>query len=487
MARSTFSAVAILAFATTAHAQASPNGQTIVVRWNAAFLQAVRDSSLGPTMVARALAVAHTCIYDAWAAYDERAVGTAFNPPQRPPVRERSFANRQKAISFAAYRAAVDLFPWDEAKLFDPLMAVLGYDANDTAANSDTPAGIGNAACAAVLKFRHNDGANQLGMLTGGVPYGDYTHYVSPNSATMLPVQLNNIVDPYAWTPLTYFNGTATVTPSFVGAQFYIVTPFALTTPGQFLSLVSPYGPAGHNSPEFVTQAQELVDISRQLTDRQKMIAEYWANGPRSELPPGHWDLFAQYVSARDNNTVDEDVKLFFALTNAIFDAGIAAWDAKRVYNSVRPITAVPYLFHGQTIHCWGGPGAGTVAMDGANWLPYQPLTFPTPPFPEFVSGHSAFSAAGATILALATGKEDFGASVTFPAGSSTIEPGITPAQAVTLYWKTFHDAADEAGISRRYGGIHFRAGDLAGRALGDAVGRAAWAKAQQYIEGGAR
>jgi len=426
-------------------------------------------------------------MYDAWAAYDERAVGTAFNPPQRAAVRERSVANKQEAISYAAYRAAIDLFPWDKAKVFDPLMAVLGYDPNDTSTNIATPAGIGNSACAAVLAFRHNDGSNQLGTLTGGTPYGDYTGFVSPNLATTLPVQLNHIVDPDAWTPLTYFNGAATVTPSFVGAQFYLVAPFALTSPSQFLTLVSAYGPARHDSPEFLAQAQELIDMSAHLTDRQKMIAEYWANGPRSELPPGHWDLFAQLVSARDNNTVDQDVKLFFALTNAIFDAGIAAWDAKRVYNSVRPITAAPYLFHGQTIHCWGGPGAGTSAMDGANWLPYQPSTFPTPPFPEFVSGHSAFSAAGATILALATGKEDFGASVTFPAGSSVIEPGVTPANSVTLFWNTFHDAADEAGISRRYGWIHFRGADFAGRALGDAVARQAWDKALEYISGARR
>src|SRR5215467_3562395 len=162
---------------------------------------------------------------------------------------------------------------------------------------------------------------------------------------------------------------------------------------------------------------------------------------------------------------------MFFALTNAIFDAGIASWDVKRILDSVRPVTAIPYLFQGTKIRSWGGPGRGTIWMEGSQWIPYQPTTFPTPPFPEYISGHSTFSAAGATILALWTGSERFGDSVTFAPGSSSTEPGITPTQAVTLHWRTFHDAADQAGISRRYGGIHFTRGDLVGRAVGDLVG----------------
>jgi hypothetical protein len=104
---------------------------------------------------------------------------------------------------------------------------------------------------------------------------------------------------------------------------------------------------------------------------------------------------------------------MFFALTNAIFDAGIAGWDAKR--DSVRPVTAIPFLFHGQPVNYWGGPGKGTVYADGANWIPCQPSTIPSPAFPEFFSGHSTFSAAGATILTLWTGSTYFGDSVRRP------------------------------------------------------------------------
>ena len=145
-----------------------------------------------------------------------------------------------------------------------------------------------------------------------------------------------------------------------MGAQWYQVIPFALRSGDEFRDVLARFGPATYGTSAFRKQADEMVAKSANLTDRRKMIAEYFADGPHSELPPGHWDLFAQFVSARDHHGLDEDVKLFFALTNAIFDAGIVAWDAKRAFDSVRPATAVPYLFQGQRIQAWGGPGKGT-------------------------------------------------------------------------------------------------------------------------------
>jgi hypothetical protein len=422
-------------------------------------------------------------MYDAWAAYDAKAIGTQLGGTLRRPASERSPANKQQAISYGAYRALVDLFAFDKP-LFDAQMARLGYDPNDNSTNITTPTGIGNVACGAVLNFRHHDGSNQLGDLHPGA-YSDYTGYVPVNSPTTVPVDPMTVSDPNHWQPLQYFDAHGNfVTQKFVGAQWFKVVPFAMTSPDQFLSFTERFGPALYGSQQCQQQAEELVDFSANLTDRHKMIAEYWANGPHTELPPGHWDLFAQYVSARDNHSLDDDVKMFFALTNAIFDAGIASWDVKRILDSVRPVTAIPYLFQGKQIRAWGGPGKGTIWMDGSQWIPYQPSTFPTPPFPEYISGHSTFSAAGATILFLWTGSDKFGDSVTFAPGSSVIEPGITPKNQVTLKWKTFTDAADEAGISRRYGGIHFKAGDLVGRAVGDLVGLQAWARAQFYFNG---
>jgi hypothetical protein len=482
--RTLLTALTLLATASVqVMAQSSP---TIVVQWNNAALQGVRDSKLGPPMVARALAIVHTCIFDAWTAYDNKAIGTQLGGSLRRPKSERTAVNQNKAISFAAYRAAVDLFPLDKTSVFDPLMAALGYDPTDQSTDVKTPSGIGNVACNAVLTFRHDDGSNQLGNLTAsGVPYADYTHYVSVNPPSTVPVNPATVNDVNRWQPLQYMDGSGKfVTQSFVGAQWSQVIPFSMTSPDEFRSFIAAFGPARFGSARFLHQAHDLITLSANLTDRQKMIAEYWANGPHTELPPGHWDLFAQFVSNRDKHNVDQDVKMFFAMTNVIFDAGIAAWDAKRAFDSVRPATAIPFLFQGQQIKAWGGPYRGTVIEDGSQWIPYQPSTFPTPPFPEYISGHSAFSAAGAEVLRRFTHSDHFGASVTFPAGSSMIEPGATPTQDVTLYWDTFSDAANEAGLSRRYGGIHFETGDLVGRATGRLVAAQAWKKAKTYIHG---
>lgn len=477
-----------IAFLATTPTVAYPQDETpsVVIQWNNAALQGVRDSKIGPPMVARALAIVHTCIYDAWAAYDPRALGTQLGGELRQPRNQRTFFNKNKAISFAAYRAAVDLFPGDKTGVFDPLMRSLGYDPADTSLNTKTPSGVGNVACSAILNFRHNDGSNQLGNLTpGGVPYADYTGYVPVNHSSTVPVIPATVVDVNHWQPLQYVDASGVfVTPSFVGPHWNKVIPFALTSGDQFRSKIAESGPALFGSETFIRQAQDLITISANLTDEQKMIAEYWADGPRSETPPGHWDLFAQFVSTRDEYGLDKDVKMFFAMTNAMLDASIVAWDAKRAFDSVRPATAICFLFHGQQIQAWGGPFRGTVTMDAVYWIPYQPSTFPTPPFPEYISGHSTFSAAGAEILKLFTGSNAFGGSVTFEAGSSKTEPGFTPAEPVTLSWDTFKDAADEAGISRRYGGIHFEEGDLVGRKMGKLVADQVWSKAKKLWNG---
>jgi len=473
--------VALLCLYRSASA-AAPALPNVVIQWNSAALQGVRDSKLGAPMVARALAVVHTCMYDAWSAYDQRAIGTQLKAILRRPLPERTLANKEQAVSYAAYRALVDLLPIDNDSVYIPLMKKLGYDRNDDSTDIETPTGIGNVACAAVLEFRHHDKANQLGDLAQG-SYSDWTSYSPVNKPSAVPVRISGL-DPNHWQPLTYVNSTGDfVTQRFIGAQWCFVTPFAMSSGDEFRWLVRLIGPATNGSKEYQDQAEELVQISAGLSDRQKMIAEYWSDGPNSEQPPGHWALFAQFVTARDHHTLDDDVKMFFTLTNAMFDAGIAAWDAKRAYDSVRPVTAIPLLYKGKTIRAWGGPGKGTVEMDGSRWIPYQPATFPTPPFPDYVSGHSTYSAAAARILTLWTGSDWFGESVTLPAGSSKIEPGVTPMHSVVLHWDTFSQAADQVGMSRRYGGIHFRAADLMGRLLGRLVAFEAWVKAEAYFD----
>jgi hypothetical protein len=82
-------------------------------------------------VVARALAIVHTCMYDAWAAYDDRAVGTQLGNALRRPMSERTLANKEQAISYAAYRALVDVLPVDIDSVCTPLMKQLGYDPSD--------------------------------------------------------------------------------------------------------------------------------------------------------------------------------------------------------------------------------------------------------------------------------------------------------------------------------------------------------------------
>jgi hypothetical protein len=452
-------------------AGAEPNA---ALQWNETALAAVSAGTLGPPMVARALAVVHTAMYDAWAAYDDVAVGTRLGGALRRPPAERTLENRIEAVSYAAYRALADLYPAQVA-LFDARMAQLGFDPGNSTQDPATPAGVGNLAAAALLAFRHADGSNQLGTLgPSGVPYADYTGYVPTNTP-------DAVADPNQWQPLRYPNrsGTATIEQVCLGAHWHLVVPFAMQSADQF----RPPPPANFPHGTYRQQAEELIRMSANLGDREKVIAEYWADGPMTVLPPGHFDLFAQYVSLRDGHTFDEDVQLFFILTNAVFDAGIAAWDAKNHYDYVRPITAIRYVKKGQKIRAWAGPGLGTRVIDGETWRPYQPDWFPTPPFSEYVSGHSTFSAAGAEVLKRFTGSDAFGASIVIASGDLGVEPGV-PARPVTLAWQTFSEAADEAGISRRYGGIHFADGDLEGRKLGRAVGALAWAKARAYIEG---
>ena len=454
----------------------SPRGQvqaSVVVKWDQTALLAIRHTHLGPPMVARALAIVHTAMYDAWAAYDGRAVGTRLGGTLRRPVNERTDANKERAVSYAAYHALLDLFP-SEQQSFDDVMKELGFDQLDISTDASTPTGIGNLTSAAVLNFRHHDGANQLGDLAPG-SYADYTGYQAVND----PSTIN---DPNRWQPLLVTDAQGVTTAQrFVAPQWGLVTPFALSSGTQFRPATVPnlYPSAGYSD-----QAMELMGFSANLTDKQKTIVEYWADGPGTELPPGHWALFAQWVSRRDSNGIDDDAKMFFAMTNAMLDASIAIWDCKRTFDYVRPITAIRFLMKGQAILAWGGPFRGTQLIQGEQWQAYQTGAVPTPAFPEFTSGHSGFSAAAAEVLRSFTGSDAFGDSATVKAGSSFVEPGSVPATDIALSWATFSEAADQAGMSRRYGGIHFKEGDLQSRAMGRLVGAQAWAKAQKFFDG---
>jgi uncharacterized protein DUF6851/vanadium-dependent haloperoxidase-like protein len=444
-------------------------GDNVVLRWDEELLQSIRANpgGTGPTVTARAIGVVHTSMFDAWAAYDTRAVGTRYGGKLRRPAHEHTLENKNKAISFAAYATLVDLFPARQND-FALQMKELGYavDGSDTS----MPATIGTLVAQAVIAFRHKDGSNQLGG------YADTTGYQPVNTP-------DKVVDRWRWQPLRTPLGTGTPQKALT-PQWPLVIPFGLRSPYGRDVPGPPQLPNGEWSPEdIVEEAKE----SANLDDASKIQAEYWADGPRSEFPPGHWAVFAQAISRKRGHSLDDDVKLFFTLGNALMDASIAAWAWKYKYDYVRPITAIREHYRGQVIQGWLGPYRGFGPIKGEEWIPYQELHVVTPPFPEYISGHSTFSAAGARVLSMFTGSDSFGASVTVRAGTSRIEPRTpshpgTPAKDVTLSWATFTEAADEAGWSRRYGGIHFQSGDMHARGLGREIGRDAWDKAQSYI-----
>jgi hypothetical protein len=251
-------------------------------------------------------------------------------------------------------------------------------------------------------------------------------------------------------------------------------------------------------NPDFIAQAEQVVNVSAHLTDEQKIITEFWENGMGTAYPPGTWLNIGEFVSSRDSHSLDDDAKMFFTLSNALCETSIASWDAKRYYDYTRPVRAIRELgklgligeydsqLGGYAIDAWGGVGQGTQKILATDFITYQlPGGNPSPAFPEYTSGHSAFSSAGAYILKLFTGSDDFGANVKVNSNQSRFEPGVTPSSEITLEWDTFSEAATEAGMSRLYGGIHFEDGYLSGQTLGKEVADVAWDKAQYFIHGG--
>ena len=485
---------------------------TVSVLWDKAVQQAVINTSPGPTVASRAYAMLHTAMFDAWSAYDPKAMSTQFGDYLQRPVSEITEANKSEAMSYAAYRVLSDLFP-TQTTIFDELMGELDLNPNNTQGIT-IHAVICNIIASKLLKSRHQDGSNQL---------DDYKNedYHSTNT-------IEKIIEIDRWTPelvpIDAEPGTENHTQKFLTPQWGNVTPFALESGNQFRpEAPEPFLLVDGNvnleektitledgsvldidksligdviNPEFIAQTQEVIDISANLTDEQKLIAEFWEDGGGTSFPPGTWMTFGQFVSARDNNTLDEDAQLFFGLGNAVFDAGIATWEAKTYYDYARPVRVVRELgklgligdfneeLGGHAIDAWT-PENGTQTILATDFLTYQtPGSHPSPPFAEYTSGHSSFSAAGAEILELFTGSDEFGASVSFNPGESRFEPGQTPTEPVTLEWDTFSEAADEAGISRLYGGIHFTDGEINGRNLGEEVGQAVWDKTQYIING---
>lgn len=242
---------------------------------------------------------------------------------------------------------------------------------------------------------------------------------------------------------------------------------------------------------ERAAEIAEVVSITNELTDTQKMIAEFWAGGPGSVSPPCIamvlWNYFMKAYATR--RIVPYDTYFFSGLEMAIhvFEAGRLIWGLKKQYMQARPIQEIRAAYRGQSIKNGFGE-----SVFGESWTPFQESYFVTPPFADFPSGHSGFSQVFADVMT-----KWFGAripetdpidgvdlsllspvlagvqSLSFPmfrmpAGSSQIQPdGITPSQDILLSWNRWQDMADSAGLSRKYGGIHATSAHTGSQALG--------------------
>ncbi len=282
--------------------------------------------------------------------------------------------------------------------------------------------------------------------------------------------------------------------------------------------------------------------------DYGRVLAEFWADGPDSETPPGHWFTILNYVSDHPLTQkqiggsgvvvtdLEWDVKGYMALAGAMHDCAVAAWGLKGWYDYLRPISALRYMAdrfnanpndpHAITLHpglieqvtvasaaagqrhehlasevgkvavlAWRGPsfivnpatdvaGVGWILLE--RWWPYQRPSFVTPPFAGYVSGHSTFSRAAAVVLDRLTG------SPWFPGGLGEFQClqdqflvfEDGPSVNVTLQWASYYDASDQCSLSRIWGGIHPPADDLPGRVMGQEIGDEAFTRAEQLWNG---
>ncbi len=453
-----------------------PRGaNNIAFKWGAMALQATANDTERfkprPTITSRYLGLIFVAVFDAWSRYDSLATPVYLAGAERRPVAERTLQNKEKAISYAAYRAMSEYY-FSDTTLFANFMQELGFDPSDESMDPTTPEGIGNLAAKSVIEARKGDGANQYGEEEGsdGEAYFDYTGYEPVNSA-------DENVDPNRWQPKYFADGAGgEYAPACLTPFWDKVTPVSLKSGDQF----RPGPPPMIGSEQLKKEVKEVIDLQRGLTDEQKALVEFMRDGPQSVQQAGHWLKFAQDVSLRDDHTLDQDVKMYFYNQVVAMDAFIASWDSKMFYDYARPYALVHQYYDQQKILAWGGEGKGMIEMDGSQWRPYSPETFLCPPFPSYVSGHSTISGGCAEALKLWTGSEEFGTEVRLVAGAMTEPDNL--GDTVTLVFPTFTKTAEMAGISRVLGGYHIQADNVAGLELGRDVAREAWKFYKKHI-----
>jgi len=456
----------------------SDEGLSPAYRWldvaQEATAREVDRNAPRPTVIARTLSIWATCMYDAWAAYDATAVGSRLGNKLRRPEAERTAANKEKAISYAAYHALLYVYP-DDKDYLDEQMRAAGYDPAIVSDDPARPEGIGQIAAAAVIAYRRHDGANQHGEEAGGdgTPYGDYTYYRPVNPP-------DRIIDPDRWQPITFTRDDGKrVTPGFLTPHWYRVKPFVLENAAQFRPPPPPLTTT--DDAALRKETDQVLAYNQKLTNEEKAIVEFMRDGPRSTGQSGHWLRFAQDVSRRDRHGLDEDVKLYFVIANVAHDAFISCWETKRYYDSSRPWTLIRHYYAGQRITGWAGREGGTREMPAEEWRPYSPESFITPPFPGYTSGHATVSGACAKALELFTGSDDYGflerrrhCELTETSGGDLVD----------LKLPTFSSVAEMAALSRALGGYHIPVDNDVGLKVGREIAVWSWPKYQAYFDG---
>lgn len=327
--------------------------------------------------------------------------------------------SRTVAVSAAAHRVLTRLFPAARESLDDALAAALA----DTQAGTgrEEALSVGQAVADGVIAMRMEDGAAEPSISRSGTAAGDWR----PTAPKFLPA---------------------------IGSQWANVKPFTLLGPAQF----RPAGPPLPGEARFAAARAAVASIgaarSTSRTPDQTKIAHHWADGNGTYTPAGHWNAIAAQLAAPLRRGIIIEAELFAELNIAMADTAIAVADAKFAWRFWRPITAIR------------AGDESDPAVPG--WMPL----LDTPNHPSYVSGHAGFSAAAAAVLTAWFGPRPFSfAHPDDPAGART--------------FTSFDHAAEEAAMSRIYGGIHYHFDGEDGRAIGRSVGAWVLSAVQQNNE----
>ncbi len=428
------------------------------------------------TLVLRATTMITNAWFDATAPYHPSAVGVYSRIANQPA--EATTRNLNTALIHASYHALNSIFPNRKAE-WDQMMVDAGLDPLDTSTDVDTAVGIGNVAGMAVVAGRERDGMNQLGDEISRdfnpMPYADYTGYRPKNTAYKL-------MNRSRWQPDIQRQGAGLYkVQQFVTPQYALVEPYSYDDPADF-SVPAPVASLANNG-LYEQQADEVLAASAALTDEQKLKAELFDNKIFS------LGFSAVFAAQTKGLSLLEFVQLDFLTNMAAFDAGVFIWRAKRQYDAVRPFSAIRKIYGDADVLAWGGPGEGTTVLPASEWKSYLEEA----DHPEYPSASACFCAAHTRSARLYLGTDSLavpGGPPGFPtfyaAGSSRIEPGITPAVDTTLFYPTWTEFNQDCGQSRLWAGVHFQSAIDASQAMCDDFGDMAYHYLNDLIAGDA-